>query len=318
MNTLLYQNQAYAMSQDESVLQCLLRHDVAYPNSCKMGICQSCLIKANNTEVNPAWQEGLPETLKMQGYFLACLAKPEKALTVVAPNADECETDAVITDIALLNKNVMQVKLKTENLAAYIPGQYITLINTMGVARSYSIANIPVMDDYIELQIKINLNGEMGQWLWNQARIDNSVKLRGPFGRCFYHNPDNTPFEILLAGTGTGLAPLMAIVKSALHHQHTGKITLIHGGVNDEDIYYHDELTALTRQHHNFTYDACVLNTQGKYPVANIEQRALSHLKHPKTTHAFLCGPQAVVNGLKKQLFLAGVPSRAILCDLFL
>lgn len=318
MNTVEYQKQKYEIAQNESVLQCLLRHAVAYPHSCQIGVCQSCLMKSNGNDVNPAWQEGLPDTLKMQGYFLACLAQPQTALTVAAPNADECDAAAVITDIALLNKNVMQLKCQLENISAYIPGQYITLINPAGVARSYSIANIPEHDGYIELHVKINLNGKMGQWLWNEARINTNVTLRGPFGRCFYHNPDKTPYDILLAGTGTGLAPLIAIVKSALHHQHPGKITLVHGGVTDDDIYYFNELATLSAQHKNFTYDPCVLNTQGKFPIANIDQRALSHLKHPKTTKTFLCGSPDIVNKLKKQFFLAGVPSNAILYDLFL
>lgn len=313
-----YNKQKYEIAENESVLQCLLRNEVAYPNSCQMGICQSCLIKTNNSEVNPAWQEGLPETLKVQGYFLACLARPVSELEVTAPNAQECETKATIIDIALLNKNVMKLKLSVDDYRVWVPGQYLNLINPKGVARSYSIANIPTQDGYIELHIKINLSGEMGQWLWNQARINTNVTLRGPFGHCFYHNPEKKPFDIVLAGTGTGLAPLVAIIKSALAAKHPGQITLIHGGVTDDDIYYNDELSLLAAQNKNFVYDPCVLQTNGKYHVADVDKQTLIHLKHPLTSKAYVCGPKEITSLLKKKIFLAGVSSNAIFCDLFL
>ncbi|KTD20256.1 ferredoxin reductase [Legionella israelensis] len=56
MSTVAFKNQLYTLESQESVLQCLLRHEVDYPNSCKAGICQSCLIKVKDGEINPAWQ----------------------------------------------------------------------------------------------------------------------------------------------------------------------------------------------------------------------------------------------------------------------
>jgi len=158
----------------------------------------------------------------------------------------------------------------------------------------------------------------MGQWLANKATKHAEVKLRGPFGRCFYYNPEQLAFNMLLAGTGTGLAPLIAIIKSALSNKHQGTITLVHGGLADEDIYYKEELEMLSLLFPSFVYDACVLQSQGRYPEASIEQRALMHLNQPKETRVYVCGPKDTTDKLKKQIFLAGVPSQAILSDVFL
>lgn len=318
MSIVDFNNQSYVLAPQESLLQCFLRHNVKYPNSCQAGVCQSCLIKAEDGIVDPVWQEGLPETLKVQGYFLACLAKPETALRVVAPDSSECEVNALIIDIKPLNHNVIQLKLHVKDLGAWIPGQYLSLINPEGTIRSYSIANIPIQEGFIELQIKISSEGSVGQWLLNKATKHTEVKLRGPFGRCFYYNPDQVPFDILLAGTGTGLAPLIAIIKSALSQNHQGNITLVHGGLTDEDIYYQKELEALSAEFNSFIYDPCVLQGQGRYPVASVEKRALTHLKHPEKTRVYVCGPKETTDKLKKQIFLAGVPSKAILSDVFL
>jgi NAD(P)H-flavin reductase len=276
------------------------------------------LIKIKDGAVNPAWQEGLPETLKIQGYFLACLARPESALQVVAPDSSECETSARIIEITPLNHNVIQLKLEVENLQHWIPGQYLSLVNPEGTIRSYSIANIPAEEGFIELQIKVYSGGSMGKWLVNKAEKHTEVKLRGPFGRCFYYNPDKTPFDILLAGTGTGLAPLIAISKSALTQNHQGNITLVHGGLTDEDIYYQKELEMLSAKFNSFVYDPCVLQSKGKYTIAAVEKKALTHLKHPQKTQVYVCGPKETTSKLKKHIFLAGVSSNAILSDVFL
>lgn len=318
MSIVEFNQQSYAIHAQESLLQCFLRNGIAYPNSCQAGICQSCLIKAKDGAINPLWQEGLPETLKVQGYFLACLARPETNLQVAAPDSSECEVDSTIRAITPLNHNVIQLKLEANHLKDWIPGQYLSLINPEGTIRNYSIANIPVEDGYIELHIKVNAAGCMGKWLLNQACQQMAVKLRGPFGQCFYHNPDKSPFDIILAGTGTGLAPLVAIIKSALNQQHQGTITLVHGGVTDDDIYYRNELKSLATQFKSFIYDPCVLQSNGEFPVDSIEKRVLTHLKDPKKMQVFVCGPKETTNKLKKQIFLAGVPSKAILSDLFL
>lgn len=318
MSVVLYKSQSYPLEPAETVLQCLLRHEVDYPNSCQAGICQSCLIKSEDGEIQTSWQEGLPDTLKSQGYFLACLARPQTALQVAAPDSAECEVNAKILALNLLNHNVMQVKLSAEEGHQWIPGQYLNLVNPEGVIRSYSIANQPLQEGFIELHIKIYPGGSMGQWLLNEATEESEIKLRGPFGRCFYHNPERLAFDMVLAGTGTGLAPLIGIIKNALSEHHNGQITLVHGGLLDKDIYYHEELSTLAAVFPSFVYDPCVLKSQGSYPDASIEKRVLAHLTKPKTTRVYVCGPLETTSTLKKQIFLAGVPSSAILSDVFL
>ncbi|MCW8418177.1 FAD-binding oxidoreductase [Fluoribacter dumoffii] len=318
MSIIDFNNQSYPLEPRENVLQCLLRHGVNYPNSCQAGICQSCLIKAKDGVVHPSWQEGLPETLKSQGYFLACLAKPETALQVVAPESAECEIKAQILELKPLNHNVVQVKLGVEDPTPWIPGQYLSLINPEGTIRSYSIANIPSQEGVIELQIKIYPGGVMGQWLMDNAAKNPQVTLRGPFGHCFYHNPEHLDFNILLAGTGTGLAPLIAILKSALYQNHQGRITLVHGGLTDEDIYCKEELDALSTQFNTFIYDPCVVKSQGCYPEALIDRRVLTHINNPQDTRVYVCGPKEITNKLKTRIFLAGVPSKQIFSDPFI
>ncbi|QBR83773.1 2Fe-2S iron-sulfur cluster binding domain-containing protein [Legionella israelensis] len=315
----LHYNQLILQSiEDESVLDCLLRHDVDYPNSCRSGICQACLIKTTDTPIESKWQEGLPETLKSQGYFLACQAKPMNTLHLKNPDTAECELQAMITELSFLTHNVIRVKLLAEHLENWIPGQYLNLLNPEGISRSYSIANLPEKEGYIELHIKLKDEGAMSQWFRKKATVDTMVHIRGPFGKCYYMNPDQSSFNILLAGTGTGLAPLLAIVKTALSKQHQGKIILIHGGCQDDDIYYAEELETLASFYQNFQYVPCVLKSNGRYQESDIAQQLLMHLNNTDSVQVYVCGPKETTNKLKTKAFLAGVPSSKIYSDAFL
>lgn len=318
MTGLRFKNQSYTLAADESVLHCILRHGVDYPHSCQAGICQSCLIKARDGVIEPAWQEGLPDTLKAQGYFLSCLAKPTSHIDLDSPDVAECDAEARILGLERLTYNVIRLTLSVESPANWIPGQYLSFINSKQLIRSYSIANVPAQDGYIELHIKLYEHGAMSQWLRESAIVDMAVRLRGPFGKCYYHNPDKRPFAMLLAGTGTGLAPLIAIIKSALVQGHDGTITLVHGGRIDEDIYYTEELETLAALFENFHYAPCVLSSQGRYAEASVEQSMLTYLKEPKTTQVYICGPEETSKKLKTGVFLAGVPSKNIFSDSFL
>lgn len=318
MNTITYNNQHYLLGDNESILSCFLRHGIDYPNSCRAGVCQSCLIKATDGEIDPFWQEGLPETLKAQGYFLACLTKPATDFELKSPDTAECDVEAKIVCLERLNYNVLKIKLLVDNLDDWIPGQYLNFIISTQITRSYSIANIPAQDGYIELHIKMVKNGAISQWLQEIALINTSIRLRGPFGKCYYYNPDNLSFDMLLGGTGTGLAPLIGIIKSALSQGHKGTITLVHGGCIDDDIYYTQELKTLATVSKNFRYEPCVLNSQGSYPEASIERKVVSCLNNPNDTRVYICGPKEIISKLKTGIFLAGVPSKFIFSDPFL
>lgn len=318
MTKLHYNEQVLHSIEDESVLDCLLRHGVDYPHACRSGVCQACLIKTTDESIKPNWQDGLPDTLKSQGYFLACQAKPTDDIYLKNPDTAECEQQAMITELSYLTHNVIRVKLLTEHLENWIPGQYLNLLNPEGISRSFSIANLPAKEGYIELHIKLKDGGVMSQWIQKKATVDTMVHVRGPFGKCYYINPDQSSFDILLAGTGTGLAPLLAIIKTALSMQHQGKIILIHGGCEDDDIYYAEELQTLATFYQNFQYIPCVLKSNGNYQEADITQQLLIHLNDADSVQVYVCGPKETTKTLKTKAFLAGVPSSKIYSDAFL
>lgn len=312
-----FEGNDYTLNEGESVLACLLRHGVNYPHSCKTGTCQSCLSRANPDEINPAWQVGLKPTLSAQGYFLPCLATPKHNMTVKLPKAEEVAVEAVIHELFYFNHNVICLRLKIADLTPWVPGQYLNLVNPEGVVRSYSIANQPVEEGYIELHVKCLPEGQMGAWLTHVATPGMKVSLRGPMGDCFYSNPNCDVFPIVLVGTGTGLAPLLGIAQMALSQQHAGQIVLIHGGINDSDLYQDEKLLAMAQEHPNFIYEKCTLEKSTSCQQSDIETLLDTVLKTLEKPRLYVCGPEVTTKKLKVKAFLAGVASSAIYSDAF-
>ncbi|WP_349289952.1 2Fe-2S iron-sulfur cluster-binding protein [Legionella micdadei] len=179
MPKLSFNHHVCTSNEGESILECLIRNGIDYPHSCRSGVCQACLIKASDSPIDPKWQEGLPDTLKSQGYFLACQAKPLTDFNLKSPDKSECDQEAIIIEITPMTYNVIKVKLLTEHLDRWIPGQYLNFINTESICRSYSIANIPDKEGYIELHIKLQNSGVMSQWFREKATVDTAIHIRG-------------------------------------------------------------------------------------------------------------------------------------------
>jgi len=311
----------FPVADGETVLDCLTRNGIAVPHSCCAGVCQSCLMQATAGDVPAAAQAGLKPTFVKQALFLACQCRPAGDMTVALPGGEGRGMPALVVHRDMLNHNVLRLRLKPDGPFACEPGQYITLINGAGTARSYSVANDPGVEGYIELHIRLLADGLMSRYLMNEAAIGTSVDIRGPAGGCFYAGGEDKSYPIVLAGTGTGLAPLYGVARQALAKGHRGPIHLFHGALRVDDLYLVEHLQSLARGHENVRYMPCVLNGEARqfYHPGHIEEAVMTALPQDKAAvRLFLCGAPDFVNALKRKAFLAGVRSAHIFADAFL
>ena len=316
-----YKDRAYCAEPGETVLDCLARNGVAIPHSCCAGVCQSCLMQATEGEVPPLAQKDLKPALRQQNFFLACQCAPEHDVTVALPDAAGLDVPATVLRADMLNHNVMRLVLAPQKSFPCEPGQYLTLMTESGIARSYSIANDPNQAGHIELHIRLLARGLMSGFLKDNARTGLAVSVRGPAGHCFYVPEGAQDYPIFLAGTGTGLAPLLGIARRAIASGHRGEITLFHGALHGGDLYMVADLQGLAARHPNLRYRPCVLNGDGddRYTVGNIEDVVLAALPADKAAvRLFLCGAPEFVNSLRRKAFIKGLASRNILADAFL
>jgi NAD(P)H-flavin reductase/ferredoxin len=317
MTRVKHEGRWYPLEQDETVLEGLLRQGVEVPHSCRAGACQSCLMRAERGEVPAKAQVGLKETRKAQGYFLACACCPEGELEVAVAGAD-VRVPSHIASLERLSDSVLRVRLRPEGDFEYRAGQYVSLLRADGLARGYSLASLP-HEDGLELHVRRVAGGQMSGWLFEKARMGDVLDIQGPAGECFYV-PGRPEQPLLLAGTGTGLAPLYGIVRDALAQGHTGPLWLFHGAVEASGLYLVEELRALQARYPQLQYRPSVLRGPERVgvDVGALDALIKEACPRPVGWRAFLCGNPDLVLSLKKKLFLAGVSLKDIHADAFL
>lgn len=314
MASIFFNDQSYVLNENETVLDCLLRHGVEASYSCKSGACQACLMQSPNADLPPSSQAGIKDTMAAQGFFLACQCAPKNDIEI---KETDVEIAAAVASKQLLNGDFMQIELEPSGPFEYRAGQYVQLKRDDGLIRSYSIASLPGAP--LQLHVERIPNGAMSNWIHDEVQPGDSLKIRGPVGDCFYvpGQPDQT---LLLVGTGTGLAPLVGIIHDALHQGHQGDIHLFHGSLTQERLYLVEELFALSKQFSNLHYTPCVKEetSTNKILSGDIEEIVLSSDPTFKNWRIYLCGNPALVNSLRKKLFLKGASNKNIFSDAFL
>lgn len=247
----------------ENVLNALLRQGIEIPFSCRSGVCHVCMQQCHEGSIPPLAQKGLAPELVKEGYFLACQCVPIGDMQISAPTG--LFKTVLVHSKEMLSSQVCKILLEPPTDFAYQAGQFINVRNPDGITRSYSLASMPGVDYFLELHVKRHDGGIMSNWLIDELQPGDGIDIQNAEGSCHYQpHAKNQP--MLLIGTGTGLAPLLGIVRDALHQQHQNEIHLYHGGRDQDRFYLHDHLRQLEKLHSNFHYYECV---SGSNPSEN-------------------------------------------------
>lgn len=158
----------------------------------------------------------------------------------------------------------------------------------------------------------------MSGWLHDTACAGEAVEVRGPFGECHYQSTD--PEEpIVLVGVGTGLAPLMGVLHDALTRGHRGSISLFHGARDPGGFYLVEDLRDLARSCPTLSYHRCALEGEAESDlhIAPLDRVVRERIPSLAGRRVFICGDPAFVKAMRKTVFLAGAPMKAIHSDSF-
>ena len=311
MPKITFQDKTFESKEGQSVLDTLLENgeDILY--SCKAGLCQSCLLVCKKGEVNPESQMILGPEDKANGHFLSCVCKPTEDM-VVAKKGDD-RHDLEVTESEMLPGRVL--RLKTTRPFDYRPGQFVNLIRFDGLTRSYSLASA-LHEDFLEFHIKVVPDGFFSSWAETDLFPGQPIKTTEPQGNCYYTGTGEEP--ILLAGIGTGMAPLFGILKELILKKHTGPIEIYNGAQKSSSLYFKKLLEELDLPE-NVTVKFACLEKDDDTELAgdNLDDLVMSSKIISPKTQAFLCGSANTVNRLNQKLFLAGVPLAQIKKDAF-
>ncbi len=235
---------AFTVNDGETVLEAALRESFGIAYGCRNGACGTCKGKILDGAVDYGkYQEyALSDAEKRAGYALFCQARPLTELVI------ECREIGAIKDIqikrlpvrvqkmerAAPDVMILHLKLPANERLQFLAGQYIDLMLTRDIRRSFSIANAPHDDTLLQLHLR-NYGGPFSQHVFGKMKERDILRFEGPLGTFFLREECEKP--VILLASGTGFAPIKAMIE---HAQHTGMsrpMTFYWGGRVRADLY---------------------------------------------------------------------------------
>ena len=307
-----------------SLLDAASAAGIALPYSCRTGRCSTCKALVQRGQTCPRTEEtGLsPEEIEA-GWILTCVRSAETdveldiedlgGITLPQPKTLPCR----IAELEKLAPDVLRVKLRLPPTSAFsfIPGQYIDVIGLNGTRRSYSLANASFSDKLLELHIKAVNGGVMSDYWFNYAKLNDLLRLTGPLGTFFLRECKNN--EIFFLATGTGIAPVRAMLESLIHlpkDQQPQSITVLWGGRKPEDFYI--DIAAIPGKHR---YIPVVSRPHEGWTGATgyVQDILLSTAPDLSKAAVYACGSDAMIHAARKLLSNAGLPVVCFYSDAF-
>ena len=143
------------------------------------------------------------------------------------------------------------LKLPANERLLFLAGQYIDILLRSGTRRSLSMANPPHADSFIELHLR-NYGGPFSEQVFTRMKEKDILRLEGPFGTFFLREGGMKP--IVFVASGTGFAPIKAMIESALHAGIERPMTLYWGGRRPKDLYMNALAEKWANAHPSFKY----------------------------------------------------------------
>lgn len=228
---------------------------------------------------------------------------------------------ATIARIEKRTPRVTSFFLSPSRPLAHRAGQHVDIRLTAPdgyqARRSYSIASAPEAGAAIELAIERLDDGEVSPFFHDVAAVGDEVELRGPLGGHFvWSGTDDGP--ILLVGGGSGVVPLMAMMRHRAARRSTVPAALIFSARIWNEVIFRDELIELNERKDGFDLILTLTREAARRPIdhsrrldAEMATEAIARLPAPPK-YAFVCGSNAFVSAAAQALIDAGVPAGLI------
>lgn len=215
--------------------------------------------------------------------------------------------------------DAVTLRFQLERPGGFLPGQYYNVRLALPgrerpVQRAYSVGSSPAPDpSLIDLGIREVPGGLLSPLL---VRLDAGRRLsvRGPYGRFTWNGRDEGP--ALLVGAGSGLVPLMSMVRHAAYQGRQDPVWLICSAVTYQHAFYRDELADLAGEHRWLRLVHCITrdpNERRAHYHRRVDAAVLAEtLEAARPCQTYLCGPPAMVESVAAALHLLGVDRHSI------
>jgi CDP-4-dehydro-6-deoxyglucose reductase len=252
----------FSAEADDNVLASGLKAGYALPYGCRNGACGSCKgkILQGSVDYGRYQESALSEAEKASGHALFCQAKPLSDLTIEAHEVSAIKDIPIKTlpcrvqRLERLAPDIMAlyVRLPANERLQYLAGQYIDFLLKEGKRRSFSMANPPHDDELLQLHVRRFLGGNFSEHVFTTMKERDILRFQGPLGTFFLREDSDKP--IIFLASGTGFAPIKAIVEHAFYKGIERDMILYWGARIKRDLYMAQLPEAWAQQRANFLY----------------------------------------------------------------
>jgi CDP-4-dehydro-6-deoxyglucose reductase, E3 len=316
----------FSAAADQSLLDAALEASFNLPHSCRGGNCGACRARLLSGEVS--YPNGPPLGLSdgeiADGMILLCQARASTDLTIetfeVRP-ADQATIKRLpcrIERMENLSHDVMGVFLRLPAAESFVfeAGQYIDIMLPGGLRRSYSIASPPHDSRPLALHVRHVAGGEFSDRLLRENRAGALLTIEGPLGR-FVYRPSALP--ILMIAGGTGIAPLLSILRHVVENGIERDITLYWGVRSERDLYAHAALESLASRAASMRYRPVLSEPSAQWRglTGLVHEAPPADIEDVESYDVYTAGPPAMIAAVRRDFGARGVAATRLFFDSF-
>jgi CDP-4-dehydro-6-deoxyglucose reductase len=318
----------------ETILAGAIRQGIGLPYGCKDGACGSCKCRKLSGEVvlGEHQSKALSAEEEASGLILTCRAVAQNDVVLESRQVTDESTFPVRrmpARVSFLEKKshdvmLMRLQLPANEHLRYHAGQYLEFILRDGSRRAYSIATAPHLQEAtgpsVELHLRHMPGGKFTDHVFSAMKEKDILRCEGPFGSFFLREESTKP--IVMLASGTGFAPIKALIERMQFKASKRPVTLYWGGRRPEDLYLNDWVLAQVVQIPCLTYVPVVSDAtaeddwQGR--TGFVHQAVLDDFADLSGHQVYACGAPIVVESAKAAYVdTRGLPSEEFFADAF-
>src|SRR3989449_1766014 len=245
-----------------TILQSALDAGLVLPYGCRDGACGSCkgTLVDGRIDYGRYSEKALTAQEREQGYALFCQARPLSDVVIEAREvrkAGDIQVRKLPARVQKLERAaddamIVYLKLPANERLMFLPGQYIDILLKDGTRRSFSMANAPHDDEFVQLHVRHVPGGAFTDHVFRTMKERDILRFEGPFGTFFLRDESDKP--IVLVASGTGFAPIKALIEAAFKKGVARPMRLYWGARRPNDLYLNGLAERWAAEHPGFEY----------------------------------------------------------------
>ncbi len=313
---------------NQTILQAAESQGIEMPHSCRVGGCGACKCKLKSGKIKALTEAAyvLTQQELQEGYILPCQSQPRSELVLevaASSNAGNHLLPATLHNIESLTHSLFKVTLILQQSLSFRAGQFVEVsVPGFEHPRCYSLINGPQdVQDKIDFFIQQCPNGSLSNWLTDSKNLNTQLNISQAQGSCTLDMAKQSG-PLFLASTGSGLGPILSLLKQGVHSGNDRCVHLFIGAKTQADIFFIKELNSIQEKWIGEFHLHQVLSQSDEIPSV-LTGRIQNHLStyltpfDALTVDAFICGNPSMVESACEEFKLFGLQINQLHMDKF-